>query len=201
MTDVPASEQRAAMNLIMDAAFDDDAFGLTPELVRHMGKEYWWDGAGRSETMADPSLTVHDTIAGVQGTALSFLMNPTRLRRVYDNEFRTAEQEDAFTLDELVTAVTDRVWTECADGTKEISSFRRNLQREHAERLITLALLDSNSPTLRTISTLATAQLGRIDQMAEKTLKAGPDAYTSAHLTDVRARIARANEAAYVIGR
>lgn len=201
VTDVPASEQRAAMNLIMDAAFDDDAFGLTPELVRHMGKEYWWDGAGRTETMADPSLTIHDTIAGVQGTALSLLINPTRLRRVYDNEFRTNGQGDAFTLDELVTAVTDRVWTECSDGTKEISSFRRNLQREHAERLITLALLDSSSPTLRTISTLATAQLGRIDQMAEKTLKAGPDAYTTAHLTDVRARIARSNEAAYVIGR
>jgi len=201
VTDVPATEQRAAMNLIMDAAFDDAAFGLTPELVRHMGKEYWWDGAGRSEMMADPSLTIHDTVAGVQGTALSLLMNPTRLRRVYDNEFRTAGQDDAFTLHELVTTVTDRVWTECAEGSEEFSSFRRNLQREHAERLITLALLDSNSPTLRTISTLATAELARIDQMAEKCLQAGPQAYTSAHLTDVRTRVARTMDAAYVIGR
>jgi hypothetical protein len=201
VTDVPAGEQRAAMNLIMDAAFEDAAFGLTPELVRHMGKEYWWDNSGISELMADPSLTIHDTIGGVQGTALTFLMNPTRLRRVYDNEFRTAGQDDRFTLNELVTGVTDRVWRECAAGEKEVSSFRRNLQREHTGRLITLALLESSSPSLRTISTLAAAELRRVDAMAEKALKASPEAYTKAHLEDARTRIARALDAAYVIGR
>lgn len=201
VTDVPAADQRAAMSLIMDAAFDDDAFGLTPELVRHMGKEYWWDASGMAEIMTDPSLTIHDTIAGVQGTALTFLMNPTRLRRVYDNEFRTAGQDDAFTLHELVTTVTDRVWTECAQGSGDISSFRRNLQREHTERLTTLALLNSSSPTMRTISTLAATELRRIDALAEKSLKASPDAYTKAHLDDARTRIARALDAAYVIGR
>ena len=201
VADVPASEQRAAMNLIMDAGFEDAAYGLTPELVRHMGKEYWWDSAGRSELMADPSLTIHDTVGGVQGTALTLLMNPTRLRRVYDNEFRTAGQDDAFTLKELVTGVTDRVWRECAEGAAEVSSFRRNLQREHTDRLTTLALLNSGNASMRTISTLANAELRRIDAMAEKTLSGGPEPYTKAHLEDVRARIARALDAAYVIGR
>ena len=201
VTDVPASEQRAAMNLIMDAAFEDAAFGLTPELVRHMGKEYWWDASGRAELMADPSLTIHDTIGGVQGTALTLLMNPTRLRRVYDNEFRTAGQSDAFTLNELVTTVTDRVWRECAEGAKEISSFRRNLQREHTERLITLSLMNSGSASMRTISTLASAELRRIDGLADKSLKANPEPYSKAHLADIRTRIGKALDAAYVIGR
>jgi hypothetical protein len=201
VADVPAAEQRAAMNLIMDAAFEDAAFGLTPELVRHMGKEYWWDRQGMSELMADPSMTVHDLVGGVQGTGLTFLMNPARLRRVYDNEFRTAGQKDVLTLNELVTTVTDRVWRECLKGQKEVSSFRRNLQREHAARLTTLALLDAPSPSLRTISALAASELRRIDAAAEKTLKANPEPYTKAHLDDVRARIARALDAAYVIGR
>jgi hypothetical protein len=203
ITDIPAAEQRAALNMIMDAAFEDAAFGLTPDLVRHMGKEHWWDNGGIGELMVDPSLTVHDTVAGLQGTGLSFVMNPTTLRRVYDNEFRTAGQDDAFTLHELVTTVTGRVWAECADPERgaTVSSFRRNLQREHTERLITLALLNSGSPTMRTISTLATAELKRIDGMADKTLAASPDAYTKAHLEDVRTRIARAMDAAYVIGR
>ncbi len=203
VADVPAAEQRQAMNLIMDAAFEDDAYGLTPELVRHMGKEYWWDAQGMAELMADPSVTVHDLVGGVQGTALTFLINPTRLRRVYDNEFRTNGQQDALTLHELMTTVTDRVWREC-EGPKSgvaVSSFRRNLQREHTERLTTLALLNSTNPALRTISTLAAAELRRIDTMAEAALKARPEAYTGAHLTDVRTRIARAMDAAYVIGR
>ena len=203
VADVPASEQRQAMNLIMDAGFEDAAYGLTPELVRHMGKEYWWDAQGMAELMADPSVTVHDLVGGVQGTALTFLINPTRLRRVYDNEFRTNGQQDALTLHELMTTVTDRVWRECA-GPKSgvaVSSFRRNLQREHIERLTTLALLNSTNPALRTISTLAAAELRRVDAMADAALKAKPEAYTGAHLTDVRTRIARAMDAAYVIGR
>lgn len=203
ITDVPADQQRKALNLILDASFDDEAFGLTPELVRHMGKEYWWDDAGIGEMMADPSLTVHDMAAGIQGVGLSLVMNPTTLRRVYDNEFRTQNQDDTLTLNELVTTITDRAWSECAKPGREpaISSFRRNLQREHAERLTTLALNGSNSPSMRTISALAAAELRRIDAMAEKALAADPDAYTRAHLDDIRLRVARALDAAYVIDR
>ncbi len=199
VSDVPADEQRRALNLIMDCAFEDDAFGLTPELVRHMGKEYWWDNAGLGEMMTDPSFTVHNLAASVQGTGLSFIMNPTRLRRVYDNEFRA--EGDTFTLIELVRTVTDRVWRELDGNDVAISSFRRSLQREHIERLSTLALLRSGDPTLRTISTLATAELGRIDGMAEDALDSSDDPYVQAHLGDTRTRIERVLEAAYVVGR
>ena len=43
--------------------------------------------------------------------------------------------------------------------------------------------------------------LQRIDAMADKALGAKPDAYTSAHLSDIRSRIARAMDVAYVIDR
>lgn len=197
VSDVPADEQRRALNLIMDCAFEDDAFGLTPELVRHMGKEYWWDSAGLSELMADPSYTVHNLVAGVQGTGLSFIMNPTRLRRVYDNEFRA--EGDSLTLVEVLRTVSDRVWRELGEDDVAISSFRRSLQREHIERLSTLALLRSGDPTLRTISTLARQELSRIQEMAEDAN--ADDAYVEAHLADATTRIERVLEAAYVVGR
>ncbi len=207
--DVPAERQRQALRLIIDNSFEDDAFGLTPELVRHLGKEYYWDPAGMNELMADPSVTVHDLVGSVQAFALTMVMNPTTLRRMYDNEYRTAGADDAFTLTELVTTVSDAAWRECKGakkgsydaGAPMISSFRRNLQREHADRLIDLALLDTSSPSLRTISTLAKGELRRIDSMCERALAATPDAYTSAHLEDVRASIGQALEAAYVIER
>lgn len=198
--DVPADRQRQAMKLIIENSFEDSALGLTPELIRHMGKEYWWDPSGMSELMADPSVTVHDMVGGVQAMGLTLVMNPGTLRRVYDNEYRTQGQSDAFTLNELMTGVTDAAWREVA-GKSDVSSFRRNLQRQHVEYLVTLALLDQGSPVLRTIGTLATSELRRIDAMAEKALGANPDAYTSAHLSDVRTRIDRAMDAAYVIDR
>ncbi len=199
--DVPAERQRRAMNLIMDNSFEDDSLGLTPELVRHMGKEYYWDPSGMSELLADPSMTVHDMVGGVQALGLTLVMNPGTLRRVYDNEFRTRGQDDVFTLNELITSVTDSAWREVAKPSHEVSSFRRNLQRQHVEYLITLSLLNQSSPVLRTIGTLANVELRRIDAMADKALGAKPDAYTSAHLSDIRARIARALDAAYVQSR
>ncbi len=81
-----------------------------------------------------------------------------------------------------------------------VSGFRRNLQHEHVQRLIDLALLHkSPSASMRTVGTLAAQEMRRIDDAAAGALKAKPDAYTSAHLTDIRARIAKAQDASYVI--
>ncbi len=208
--DVPAAQQRRALQLIIDNGFRAESLGFTPELVRHLGKEYWWDDAGTSELMADPSYTVHDTIGGIQATALSFAMNPGTLRRVYDNEFRTAGQNDVLTLAEVVTTVTNAVWGDAAKArsgsysaaSPMFSSFERNLQREHADRLITLALMDrTTSPAMRTISTLAAQELRRVNDVAGKAAGASPDPYTAAHLADVQTRIAKALDAAYVVTR
>lgn len=198
--DVPAATQRRALKLVMDNAFEDEAFGLTPQLVRYFGKQDWWDPAGISELTSDTSYTVHDLVGGVQAAGLTFLMNPTTLRRVYDNEYRAGD--DAITMAEIVRAVSDNVWREYAGGrASEVSSFRRNLQREHIDRLITLALLDSSSsPSLRTISTLAKQELTRIDSMTGKAQGSG-DPYLAAHLADIKARIAKAQEASYVLTR
>ena len=48
---------------------------------------------------------IHDRILGVQASALTRLMNPTTLRRVYDNELRLPEDVDTLTLPELLDAV------------------------------------------------------------------------------------------------
>jgi hypothetical protein len=208
--DIPAERQRRALALVIDNAFEDEAFGLTPELVRHLGREYWYDPAEFNSLMDDPSYDVHDTVGAIQAVTLTLLMNPTKLRRIYDNEYRAQDAEDVLTLAEVVESITDAVWRECAAPTDHpysaespmISSFRRNLQREHVQRLIDLALLeDMPSPAVRTISAMATQELRRIDEMAGDAENGGPDPYTVAHLSDVRQRIGKALDAAYVITR
>jgi hypothetical protein len=201
--DVPSAQQRRALKLIIDNAFEDEAFGLTPDLLRHMGKEYWWDPDGFNELLVDPSYTAHDMVGGVQATALTLIMNPTRLRRVYDNELRTAGQADTLTLAEVVRTVTDNVWREAMQPeNKATSSFRRNLQREHSERLISLALpRDTVSPSMRAISTLARAELTRITKAIDAAQGKSGDVMTDAHLADVKFRIERAMDASVVVPR
>lgn len=200
--DIPADKQRRALKLIMDNAFEDSAYGLTPELVRHFNKEYYFDPDAVGEIVQDANFTINDTVGGAQSFALTMVMNGTRLRRLYDNEFRTAGIDNPVTMVEVVQAVTDNVWREYGKSGTQVSSFRRNLQREHLERLVTLALLkDSGSASLRAVSTLARAELKRVDALAEAGLKGSSDAYTKAHLDDARTRIARTLDAAYIVNR
>ena len=209
VNDIPAETQRRALKLVMDNAFEDTSFGLTPELVRYLGKEHFWDGPAVEELVQDTSFTVHDSIGGVQSIALTMIMNPTRLRRLYDNEFRTSGTDNFISMNEVVRTVTDNVWREYAkpsgsfnEKSPMASSLRRNLQREHLERLVTLSLLrDSGSASIRAISSLARLELKRVDALAEGALKSSPDAYTKAHLDDARTRIAKTLEASYVVTR
>jgi len=193
--DVPADLQREALAFIIDNTFDESAFGLTPEMMRHFGKEYWWDSAGVGTILQDPAYPVHDQIGGIQATALSLVLNPTTLRRVYDNEFRAGG--DALTLAEVMRTISDAIWK---DSARDPNSFQRDLQREHVDRLVALMLLDNvGSSSVRTITTLAASELDRVTKRLAS-MKGGDD-YTSAHAAHLSRQIERAMDAAYVVNR
>ena len=84
----------------------------------------------------------------LQASVLTMLMNPGKLRRVYDNEAYTPADQDAVTLPEIMNTIGDAAWSELDKGVNQkytarkpmISALRRALQREHAERLIDLTI-------------------------------------------------------------
>ena len=206
---VPAEQQRKALAFVIDNSFKDEAFGLSPELVTAMGLDKWSDNP--NSMYEDATWPIHDRIMGIQASALTGLMNPTTLKRVYDNEFRVPADQDSFTLPELLSTVSTAVWSELdnkAEGEYSarkpfISSLRRNLQREHLERLIDLTLPGSGSDSAsRTISMLASEQLRQTVKKIEAAQAAAADrhdAYTTAHLTQARDRIQKALDADYIL--
>jgi Met-zincin len=153
---------------------------------------------------------VHDRILSMQAAALTSLMNATVLRRVYDNEFRVPENEDAFTLPELLDSVTNEIWSELSKKVDRkynarqpmTSSLRRNLQREHLERLIDLTLpKNGNSAAYKAISNLCMMQLTDLKEKIATTLKDSDeslDPYTKAHLREAQQRISKALDADYI---
>lgn len=203
---VPVAQQRAALKFVIENSFSDDAFGLTPDLLRKMTVDKWEDG-GNGSPGTEPTWPIHDRIAGVQSSALTMLMNPTTLRRVYDNEFLIPPGEDALTLPELIDQVTGAVWSELdkmpdRKGTARepmVSSLRRSLQRDHLDRLIDLSLGGGSGATGKTIATLATAKLRELQEKISKTSEKGRlDPYTTAHLGEAKMRIAKALDAQYI---
>ncbi len=211
---VDAAKQREALAFVLENSFYDKAFGLTPELLARMSVERWSeDRSARQE----PTYPVHDEIAGLQATAMTWLLNPTTLRRVYDAELAAGPEVDVLTLPELLDSVSKAAWEELGFGgnggkareasfakvkaftvrTPAISSLRRNLQREHLQRMLDLALQKGTSSSTRTIALLARMTLENLSKSIDAGLDEDLDAYTRSHLADAKARIAKALDASY----
>jgi hypothetical protein len=201
---VPAEQQRKALDFVMRNAFRDDAFGLSNAILSRLTVDKWIDEGVRS--MGESTFPVHDRILGIQASALTMLMNPTTLRRVYDNEQLVPRDQDALTLPEMLDKVQGEVWSEvgaAAEGEANarkprISSWRRSLQREYLDRLIDLTIPGSSSN--KPITSLSLMKLKELKQKIDGALAnpAGLDAYTIAHLTECQLRITKAMDAIYV---
>ncbi|HUF62156.1 MAG TPA: zinc-dependent metalloprotease [Verrucomicrobiales bacterium] len=204
---VPADQQRRALAFVVENALDSNSFGLTPEILQYLTIDKWWDAGNMSE---DPTWPVHDRILGIQASALTAVMNPTTLQRIYDNEFRLPPDQDALTLPELLDTLSAAVWKQL-DGLDAgmtftarkplIQSFDRNLQREYLERLTDLVLTSSSfTAAYKPISDLANMNLReiqrRIDAVKEHD---GLDPYSRSHLQESSRRIAKALEAGLIL--
>ncbi len=206
---VPLEQQRKALNFVTSNAFKDDSFGLTPELTTAMGLDKWSDNV--SSMMEESTWPIHDRIMGIQASVLTGLMNPTTLKRIYDNESRVPADQECLTLPEMLDTVTSSLWSELdakAEGEYSarkplISSLRRNIQREHVERLIDLTLPGGSSGAAgRAISSLSAEQLRSVVRKIEAAQAASADKhdpYTTAHLAQVKERITKALDANYIL--
>jgi hypothetical protein len=205
---VPAKAQRDALRFLLETTFRDDAYGLTPDLLRRMTVDKWLDDM--SFAFEDPTWPVHDRIMGIQAAVLTRLMNPGTLGRVYDNEFLTPSKEDMVTLPEILNTLEDEIWSECekeqghyTEREPMISSLRRNLQREFVERLIDLSMPSSWSQVShRPLANLALMHLRRLSDRIGKCFddkKDSLDAYSRAHLSEAKLRIEKALDAGYVL--
>ena len=206
LTPVPADQQRAALNFVINNTFYDDAFGLDPDLLSKMTTDKWWDGGGIGSIFEEPAFPVHDRIRGIQSSAMTMILNPTTLGRVYNNELHVDADKDFITLAEVVRTIKDAAWSELKDKPSGdfterkpmISSLRRGLQAQHIDRLISLTNRGFPGASGTALANVANLQLRELRQEINKALKAdGIDMYTKAHLMDASDRIGRALEAQY----
>lgn len=207
---VSADAQRKALEFVIANSFQDEAFGLKPDLVRHLTTDKWLDGDDYYSAFDDSTWPIHDRIMGLQASTLTWIMNPTTLRRVYDNELSVPADQDALTLAELMGKVKDSVWTELGKAPEKqysarqpmISSLRRNLQKEHLSRLIDLAMPGAgNSAAFKPIADLAQLQLRELSDQIKACIdgcQGKVDPYTKSHLTETRAIVEKALNSEYI---
>ncbi len=199
---VAADAQRAALQFIIANAFDDKAFGLTPEIANKMSLEKWGDVGSFNSNSA---WAINDSIAALQNGALTLVLNPSTMARVYDNEFRASADKDAVTVPEVMDTLCRAVFAEIDEGDlgssnprePVISTWRRNAQADLTDRLCTIAT--GNAQMQRVVRQLASSQIrrlnGELEAMLKKSNSGNCDPYTLAHLQDLQVRCARALDA------
>ena len=212
ITPFSSEKQREALKWVIDNTFSDTAWDLSPELLAKFTNARWYDQGGIDEAVEDPAYPIHDRIAGIQTTALVLMMNPTTLRRVFDNEMRSPGTEDVLTLPEMMETISKSVWTEIDKAPGQqftarqpmASSLRRNLQRQHLEFLIFLTEPNAFSgEASKPISNLALYQLRTIQDkikgiLESKSAASRLDAYTISHLTEANERIKGVLNSTYI---
>lgn len=195
---IPAAKQREALEFMREYCFSEKAFQLSPDLYNKLAPERLpgldgLDGLFGAQRLDTPW---HDSVLNLQRAVLQRLHASATLSRLQDNDLRFKPGDERFGMADMFLGLESAIWAELEHPVKEISSLRRNLQREHLKTLSRIALRNYGGIP-EDATSLARSALTRIAQKIDLKLKDGAlsDATSHAHLDESRARIRAVLEA------
>jgi hypothetical protein len=205
---VPAPVQRAALKFVGDKILSANSLSFPPDLLNSLAAGRWghWDSDSY-----DASLTydIHDAVLNMQARVVFQILNPFTLNRVYDAEVKVNGEVEPVTVVEVLGTLSGAIWSELSGPrpgpysarTPMISSYRRNLQRDHLQRLIDMVTSRPGTMVNADVHAVARMTLKKLGASIDQVMAPGAnlDEYTRAHLTDSRERITRALDAEYVV--
>jgi hypothetical protein len=134
---VPAAQQRAALDVVINEIFSSSSFKFDPNVLSRLGVDHH-EPRGATQQGVDFSLPT--AVLTLQRGALDTLMADGLAGRMADAESKVANPRQLLSYSEVQTRLSRAVWSELSasrkgQGSGDIDSLRRNLQREHVRRL------------------------------------------------------------------
>ncbi|HEX6136130.1 MAG TPA: zinc-dependent metalloprotease, partial [Casimicrobiaceae bacterium] len=135
-TPVDPVKQRAALDMLASEVLSADSFDFPPAFLRRMSVSTFDIDDARELGRPTPPLDVpiDQQVLGLQRGVLDTLMSASIAQRLLNNAAKVDDPGQALKLSELYAALHGAVWSELRTG-KDITLFRRNLQREYAMRV------------------------------------------------------------------
>jgi hypothetical protein len=135
-TPIDATKQRAALAMLATEVLSADSFDFPPAFLRRMTISTFDIDDAQELGRPAPSLdvSIDQQVLGLQRGVLDTLMSPSIAQRLLNNAAKVDDPRDALSLSELYATLHKAIWSELRTG-KDISLFRRNLQREYATRV------------------------------------------------------------------
>ena len=183
---VPFEQQRQALELITVGLLSSDSLRISPELQRRLGTDFLarQDAAMAGDSLVGTDYSLASQVLQMQRALLDALMSDTTAARLLDGaEKAPSGPQRALRLSELYAKLMQAVWSELAGG-GDIAPLRRELQREHVNRIANQllrpqALSRADARSLQRVQAKALAE-----QLNAAARRNGMSAETRAHLLD-----------------
>jgi len=136
---VPAADQRAALDVLASNFLSAESFALSPALQRKLVIDFQerTDAVLGGDPVSSTDFSLATQVIDLQRGVLQALMSDGVAARLLDSQAKAPKE--ALRLSELYERLDRAVWSELARG-GEISPSRRELQREHVNRMASLLL-------------------------------------------------------------
>jgi hypothetical protein len=196
---VDVAKQRQALDLIATEIFSADSFSFSPSFLRKMTVSIFdMDDAEELGRPIPPlDFPVDQQLLTMQKNVLDALMSPTVAQRLLNNAAKTDDVRNALKVSDLYATLHGAIWSELKTG-RDITLFRRNLQREHVLRVANALLRPSGSMPADARATLrADARALRADLAAAQN-RSGYSPEAKAHVAEALTMIDEALKAPLV---
>ena len=141
-----AARQREALSLITNGMFTVNSFKFKPEFVSRIGVDFLGRRLDFSGPAASTDPNISTRVLNVQKAVLDVLMSDGVAQRLLESQDKVADPSKLLKLSDVYDTLQNAIWSELGTGA-DISSLRRNLQREHVKRVSSALLRPSgNSP-------------------------------------------------------
>ena len=187
LTPVPFAEQRDALDLITGSLLSADSFRISPSLQRKLGADFAertdaiFGGEGSTQTDYSPS----EQVLGLQRSLLAVLMSDTVATRLLESSEKAPSGAGrALRMSELYARLAQAVWSELDGRGGDIAPLRREVQRDHVNRIAALLIRPGAASRADTRSAVRAQAKVLLERIRVASARPGLGEETRAHLAD-----------------
>jgi hypothetical protein len=186
LTPVPVAEQRAALDLITGSLLSADSFQITPALQRKLGTDFSerLEALRGGEGSAQTDYSASEQLLGLQRSLLAVMMSDTVATRLLESSEKAPSGTGrALRMPELYSRLTQAVWSEL-DGRGDIAPLRREVQRDHVNRIAGLLVRPGAAARADTRSVVRAQARDLLERIRVAGRRGGLSEEAKAHLAD-----------------
>ena len=183
LSPVPNAEQRAALDILTTGFLSSDSFRLSPSLQRKLTIDYQerTDAVFHGDAVASTDFSLASQVIELQRSVIAQLLSDGVASRLLDSEQKSPR--DSMHLSDLYTRLDKSVWSELS-GNGDIPTLRRELQREHVNRVANMLLRPSSLSRADARSLVRSHAQSLLASISAATRHKGLSPEARAHLQD-----------------